>query len=246
MELSDTIAIFVRWPLSRNHSWFSTCQSTPRRNLKCQYCLKLFKWKSSVTKHRDNKFCNQKLTYPLLSPCYFCGKPFSKRVDLNVHMKTVHLKESSRLCNLCRKYFSSTAAINRHIRSVHLLERNYKCQLCSKKLSSYANLNQHIQSVHTKEKTFKCYFCPKSFVNFGGLRRHMFMHSREKPLTCYFCRKDFKELRHLSAHIGRIHTNERPFKCIQCPSRCYSTKRGLNLHVRIKHDTWIHLISEWI
>jgi KRAB domain-containing zinc finger protein len=119
--------------------------------------------------------------------------------------------------------------------TVHLLQRNHKCQLCYKRFGNSTDLNRHIQTVHTKEKPFKCYFCSKSFVNFDHLKIHIWMHTKEKPLTCYFCRKDFSVVRDLSVHIRRIHTKERPFKCTQCPSRCYTSKTALNRHIRIKH-----------
>jgi KRAB domain-containing zinc finger protein len=208
---------------------------TMEKPYKCQYCFQWYKSKESVTKHKDGKACIRQITYPSLSPCYFCGKVSSNRQCLMSHMKSVHLKEASRRCNLCYKYFSSPTIINHHIRTVHLLEKMHKCQLCSKKLGSSSELSRHIRSVHTNEKPFKCYFCSKSFVDFDLLKMHMSIHTREKPLTCYFCRKDFSTANALSVHIRRIHTKETPFKCIQCPSRYYSTKWDVNVHVRIKH-----------
>jgi hypothetical protein len=209
---------------------------TKEKPYKCQYCLQSFQEEGSVKRHRDGKVCKRKLKYPLplLSPCYFCDKMFSTHQNLKVHMKMIHLKEDLRRCNRCYKYFSTTA-INHHI-----LERNYKCQLCSKRFGYKSDLNQHIQSAHTKEKPFKCYFCSKSFINFRVLKFHTWIHTREKSLTCYFCRKDFSFVRDLSIHIGRFHTKERPFKCIQCQLRCYSSKSNLNAHVRKKHGVGLH------
>jgi hypothetical protein len=184
---------------------------TKEKPYKCQHCLTSFKCKKSVTRHKDGKSCSRKLTYPSLSPCYFCGKGFSKQLYLNARMKMVHLKEEFKRCDLCYKYFS-TSKINRHIRTVHLLEREYKCQLCSKKLVSNNSLYRHIKSVHTNEKLFTCYFCSKSFKDFENLKKHIVIHTREKALTCYFCRKDFADPGCLSSHIRRIHTKETPFK----------------------------------
>jgi KRAB domain-containing zinc finger protein len=208
---------------------------TKEKPYKCQYCNQWYRKEDSVNKHKNGKTCSRKLTYQL--PCYFCGKVFLKRRILMSHMKTVHLKEELKQCNLCCKYFSSTIAINRHIRTVHLLERNYQCQLCSKKFGRNEELKNHIQIGHTKEKPFKCYFCSISFVDLEHLKRHMLIHTREKPLTCYFCWKDFSDAYHLSAHIGKHHTKERPFQCVECPSRCYSTKGTFNEHVRRKHGS---------
>jgi uncharacterized C2H2 Zn-finger protein len=208
---------------------------TQEKPYKCQYCCQSYKMEQSLKRHKDGKSCNLRLTYPLLGPCYFCGKLFSKRLGLNRHMKTVHLRENFKRCHPCDKYFNSTFAINRHIRTVHLHEKKYQCQLCSKKLDHKANLYRHIRRVHTKEKHFKCYFCSKSFVDFEALKLHTWIHTTEKPLTCYFCRKDFSIVRDLLIHIGRIHTKERPFKCMQCPSRCYSSQDSLSKHVRIQH-----------
>jgi KRAB domain-containing zinc finger protein len=210
---------------------------TKEKPYKCENCCQSYRKEVSVKRHKYGESCRPRITYPLLSPCYFCGSVFSTNNISNVHMKSVHLKEGYKRCNLCDKYFSSTTTINLHIRRVHLLERKYKCQLCSKKLGTIAELNLHIQSVHTKEKPFKCYFCSKSFVSLGSLKRHTWIHTKEKALTCYFCRKDFSFLQDLSVHVGRFHTKERPYQCNQCPSCCYSSKYRLNAHVRKKHGT---------
>jgi stress-induced morphogen len=219
---------------SKSHMIQHMSRHTKEKPYKCQYCCQWYRMEESVKRHKDGNSCNRKLTYPLLSQCYFCGKVFSKHQCLNVHLKTVHLKEDFKRCNLCDKNFCSSTAINRHIRTVHLFEKKYKCQLCSKRLGSSSDLYRHIQSAHTKEKPFKCYFCSKSFGDFQVLTRHTWIHTREKPLTCYFCRKDFLYPEFLSVHIGRNHTKERPYKCMQCPSRCYSANT-LSRHNRIKH-----------
>jgi KRAB domain-containing zinc finger protein len=215
---------------------------TKEKPYNSQYLFQWYRKENSVKRHKDGNSCNRKLTLPLLSHCYFCGKVFSTHRNLKGHMKKVHLKEGFKGCNLCSKYFASTSATNHHISSVHLRERNYKCQLCSKRFGYNSELNRHIRSVHTKEKHFKCYFCSKSFVDFEALKLHTWIHTTEKPLTCYFCWKDFSIVRDLLIHIGRIHTKERPFKCMQCPSRCYSSKGDLNQHTRIKHG--IRFINE--
>jgi KRAB domain-containing zinc finger protein len=179
---------------------------TKEKPFKCQYCLQSFQAKRYVKKHKDGKSCNLKITYPLLSQCYFCGIVLLTHPILKTHMKRVHLKEDFKRCNLCCKYFPSTTAVNRHI-----------------------------QGVHTNEKAFKCYFCSKSFVTLPDLTRHMLIHTKETPLKCYFCRKDFSNLNYLSDHIRSIHTKERPFQCILCPSFYYTRKWALDKHVRIKH-----------
>jgi uncharacterized Zn-finger protein len=208
---------------------------TKEKPYKCQYCCQWFRRVDSVRRHKNGNSCNLKLTYGLLSPCYFCCQGFSKQQYLIWHMKKVHLKEDFKRCNLCDKYFCSTTAMNYHITTVHLLQRNYKCQLCFKRLGRNSDLHRHIRSVHTKEKHFKCYFCSKSFVDFEALKLHTWIHTKENPLNCYFCLKDFSFAQNLSVHIGRIHTKERAFKCKQCPSRCYSSKGDLNRHTRLKH-----------
>jgi KRAB domain-containing zinc finger protein len=226
-----SLAIFEESGLIQHMS-----KHTKEKPYKCQHCLQSYQTQRSVKSHEDGKICSWRQTFRLPNQCYFCDKVFLKRRNVNVHMNTVHLKEGLKRCNLCGKHFSSTTSLNHHITTVHLLERKRKCQLCSKGFSSNASLNRHIQSLHTKEKPLNSYFCSKSFVNVERLRKHMAMHTREKPLTCYFCLNVFSVVDNLSLHIRRFHTNERPFKCIQCPSRCYTSKTNLNAHVQKKHS----------
>ena len=87
------------------------------------------------------------------------------------------------------------------------------------------------EMIHVSERSI-CEKCGAKFSNSGALKRHRILtHSDERPFKCLQCDAAFKRLGHLAEHMG-IHTGERPFKCLHCD---FAFKRLSHLteHMRI-------------
>ena len=56
-------------------------------------------------------------------------------------------KKSSLVCDRCGKGFSSKQAMELHIRTVHLGQRAYKCDLCDKRFTQRTSLRHHINAI---------------------------------------------------------------------------------------------------
>ena len=52
-------------------------------------------------------------------PCADCGKNFSQKADLFLHIRTVHNGEKPHVCPVCGRGFGQSVALTRHIRAVH-------------------------------------------------------------------------------------------------------------------------------
>ncbi|XP_063603166.1 zinc finger protein 112-like [Penaeus indicus] len=135
--------------------------------------------------------------------CEACGKKFSKRRYLNIHMR-VHTKEKPYRCDICDKGFPSKNNLVKHIR-VHTKEKPYSCEICNKAFSEKGPLVTHIR-IHIKEKPFNCEICNKAFSHKNSLVRHTRVHTKEKLYTCEICNKNFSHrdslIRHMSARKG--------------------------------------------
>ena len=74
-----------------------------------------------------------------------------RKTNLNKHISG----EKSFKCSICDSTFSKKLDVNRHIDSVHEGKRPYKCSFCNISFGIKQNLTRHITSVHEKKKPFK-------------------------------------------------------------------------------------------
>ena len=74
-----------------------------------------------------------------------------RKTNLNKHISG----EKSFKCSIFDSTFSKKLDVNRHIDSVHEGKRPYKCSFCSVSFGIKQNLTRHITSVHEKKKPFK-------------------------------------------------------------------------------------------
>jgi len=79
--------------------------------------------------------------------CGSCGKKFSQRGNLTVHIR-IHNNERSHVCLECGDRFTRKAHLKRHMRT-HSGKKPYVCDLCGEKFSDSRPLANHVQSSHT-------------------------------------------------------------------------------------------------
>ncbi|KAM4739014.1 uncharacterized protein FYW61_003640 [Anableps anableps] len=206
--------------------------------------------------HRDN-VDNLETTVHEMSmfSCEVCGKCFTKRKCLTVHMRThtgekpyscklcgtsftnhgtrarhmrTHTGEKPYPCELCGKSFRQSNQLSHHLRT-HTGEKPFSCLTCGKDFTQQSNLTVHMRT-HTGEKPFSCLRCGKDFTRQSTLIEHMRTHTGEKPYSCQICGNTFRYGRHLTIHI-RTHTGEKPFSCLTC-GKDFSRQSNLNVHLR--------------
>ena len=86
-------------------------------------------------------------------PCIYCGKYYSRKYGLKIHLRT-HTGYKPLRCRVCERPFGDPSNMNKHER-LHVTDTSaaYRCQHCGKALVRRRDLERHIQSRHPDEVT---------------------------------------------------------------------------------------------
>lgn len=82
--------------------------------------------------------------------CQHCSEIFSKRSDLNKHLKTVH-KDKTLVCDVCHQAFTQIQTLKRHSKIHQSDQRNKLCPFCGKCFVRTDDLRRHVR-IHTNER----------------------------------------------------------------------------------------------
>ncbi|KAM9321801.1 uncharacterized protein KZ484_021869 [Pholidichthys leucotaenia] len=159
--------------------------------------------------------------------CHICGRRFSKKRHLLVHVRD-HTGEDPFPCSTCEKKFKFASLLEIHMRT-HTGEKPFYCETCGKRFSEHSTLKVHMRT-HTGEKPFSCETCGKSFSRSCILKVHMRTHSGENLFLCEMCGKDFSQRSNLLRHM-MTHTGDKPFPCSICNKK-FTLASNLKMHMK--------------
>ena len=159
-------------------------------NMKMEYSEQSPKMKQSD--YVDCGICGKSMTHKYLSEhiktvhegikehkCNFCGKFYSQKSSLNLHVKTFHKDMAQEKtenkgqveCNFCGKFYSNKSSLNLHVKSFHKdmvteqtenkeqIEKQTNCDFCGKSFKRSFDLKKHVRAVHEGIKDLKCEIC---------------------------------------------------------------------------------------
>uniref|UniRef100_A0A0K8RI26 Putative c2h2-type zn-finger protein n=1 Tax=Ixodes ricinus TaxID=34613 RepID=A0A0K8RI26_IXORI len=104
-----------------------------------------------------------------------------------------------------------------------------KCKFCPREFVYNYRFGSTTTRTHTGEKPLKL-ACnsPKAFSLNSLLQSHNRTHTNERPFKCKQCPLTFAQNYYLRNH-SRTHSGEKPFKCQQCP-KAFAQASSLRSH----------------
>ena len=177
--------------------------------------------------------------------CDECDYKTKSKTHLGLHFSKRH-EGVVYACNLCTFNTSYIFNLDEHKIGVHS-PKSINCGKCTYTTSNKRALKKHTINIHA-EKKVKCLKCEFTTGNNTSLKRHMKgVHSRDNAITnirdnfqCVECNATFNSMKSLRIHFSITHDrkikdlNFPKFLCNHC-ELIYSTKGGLQKHVKSKH-----------
>ncbi|KAL9700482.1 hypothetical protein quinque_003923 [Culex quinquefasciatus] len=146
--------------------------------------------------------------------CEYCQQVFKLKLDMQSHIKRVHLAETMFKCGTCGLEFKRKCTRDSH-EICHSNVFNFPCQQCDKKFKLRSQLMKHIRRVH-KNPFFHCEHCSKPFYTRDNMLNHIeHVHGIQMRFLCDICVASFESEEKLSIHKSR-HENPKMFECARC------------------------------
>ncbi|XP_053695931.1 zinc finger protein weckle-like [Sabethes cyaneus] len=193
----------------------------------CSLCPKRF---PSEKKAKLHEYVHLPKDKKVLHPCDFCDKKFSQLVNVQAHIKAVHIGERPYICEECGKALGTKGALKEH-QITHSDEKPFQCSYCPKKFKNLPRLKTH-EDIHN-DTLYVCPHCGLQLNTKRTLKMHMVVHSDQKRFKCQYCGNEYKRSKALKSHLI-LHTGLRPYQCPFC-EKTFANGSNCRTHKKKAH-----------
>jgi len=163
--------------------------------------------------------------------CGECDQAFYTNHGLNMHIRTVHLKEKRFSCKECEYKTNNQNALTNHHRA-HTGEKPFGCPECGIMTSTKSGLSLHIKTVHLKELRFSCDLCDYKTNQKTSMEWHKAKHmGTMKANECGKCGVVFGDKIQYNNHMVTVHK----FKSCEICGKAFLHTLNLRKHQQ-KHS----------
>lgn len=203
-----------------------------RRNMKCNWCGKIYHNPASYQKHLRVacRKIKQRTKMDKNTYCELCNKTLSSAAALKLHREGMHENAKPYVCDHCGKQLKTITALNEH-KLVHTEDRPFSCSICKSGFKNRARLKVHYQ-IH-EEPNYICNICGKKLQTRRTWNMHKLVHSEERKFKCDVCGALFKRSKTLKTHL-LSHTGLRPYVCSYC-GQTFACNANCRAHKLKKH-----------
>ena len=163
--------------------------------------------------------------------CGDCDQAFYNNHGLNMHIRTVHLKEKRFSCTECEYKTNNQNALAKHHRA-HAGEKPFGCPECGIMMTTKSGLSMHIRTIHLKELRFSCELCDYKTNLKGSMEWHEAKHmGTMKANECGKCGVVFGDKIKYNNHMVTVHK----FKSCDICGKAFLHTLNLRKH-HLKHS----------
>uniref|UniRef100_A0A1I7U8Y2 Zinc finger protein 26 n=1 Tax=Caenorhabditis tropicalis TaxID=1561998 RepID=A0A1I7U8Y2_9PELO len=102
-------------------------------------------------------------------------------------------------CVECSRTFTRRNDLNRHMK-IHTGVKDFECTECSRSFRTKSTLKSHMVTHSDNPPQFQCAVCQKSFYEKKALVVHIRIHTGEQPHKCHFCDLHFRTISMQKTH----------------------------------------------
>jgi len=178
-ENHDEVSSAEEQPLNLNDDNASKCESPPihiKEEPKFSPLSNdIMAQLTAIASHSKRKTATSSLRRGQ-TKCDECDKTYSCKYNLDLHVKTVHLKILSNKCDFCEYKTNYPDAMAKH-RRTHTGEKPFACENCEYRCGDASSLINHNRVKHgigkpKSDKKYYCDLCDKSFTRGHQVKRH--------------------------------------------------------------------------
>ena len=137
--------------------------------------------------------------------CNVCGRKFSKRWNMNRHVREAHSTQKIQ-CPDCEQVFTREENLKTHQKTHHRSAPVFKCDICGKIFTHVGTLRRHEVQIHAEPRRKKCPDCPASYARMEKLEQHIRSGKHHIEYYCKCCRQKiiFKSVKAKNAHCREV------------------------------------------